>query len=68
MAKEKSEVTGNLLPFDELNKAVIGYTLNLIDEANKVNASEKHKITAEITKLYAVINRVPVVDGLQAQV
>ena len=68
MAKEKSEVTGNLLPFDELNKAVIDYTLNLIDEANKVNASEKHKITAEITKLYAVINRVPVVDGLQAQI
>lgn len=39
----------------ELNKAVIDYTLELIEETKKVNANEKHKITEEITRLYSVI-------------
>ena len=54
---------------DKLDETVINYTLDLIEESKKVNANEKHKLTAEITKLYAVIKNVPlVVDGFQAQI
>lgn len=54
-------------PIFKLNKAIIDYTLSLIEETKVANSNEKHKLTEEITKLYAVI-RVPVVDGLQAQI
>ena len=53
---------------DKLDKAMIEYTLDLIEESKKVNANEKHKLTAEITRLYSVIKNVPVVDDLQAQI
>lgn len=54
-------------PIFKLNKAIIDYTLSLIEETKAANSNEKHKLTEDITKLYAVI-RVPVVDGLQAQI
>lgn len=64
---EKKIVTPTLT--DKLDETVINYTLDLIEESKKVNANEKHKLTAEITKLYAVIKNVPlVVDGFQAQI
>lgn len=61
------EFVDRVILTDKLDKAMMEYTLDLIEEAQKVNANEKHKLTAEITKLYAVIKDVPVVDGLQAQ-
>lgn len=65
MAKKFSEEIECKPPTDEMleqysltakiDKAIIDYTLDLIEETKKVNSVEKHKITEEITKLYAVI-------------
>lgn len=52
---------------DRLDKTIVDFTLDLIEECKKVNANEKHKLTAEIISLYAVIKNVPIVD-CQAQI
>lgn len=69
MADKKNVTPAEDSQMAKLNNAMIEYALALIEETKKVNANEKHKITAEITKLYAVIKNVPlVVDGFQAQI
>lgn len=56
MAENKKTVTpSGESPMDKLKNAMIGYTLDLIEETKKVNSNEKHKITEEITNLYSVI-------------
>ena len=40
---------------EKLTDAMIDYALDLIEETKKVNSNEKHKITEEITNIYAVI-------------
>ena len=45
---------------ERLDRAVVDYLLGLIEESKKVSVAEKHKLTEEITKLYAVLKNTPV--------
>ena len=56
MAENKKIVTtSEKSRMEKLTDAMIDYALGLIEETKKVNSNEKHKITEEITNIYAVI-------------
>lgn len=56
MAENRKIVTpSGKTQMEKLTDAMIDYALGLIEETKKVNSNEKHKITEEITNIYAVI-------------